>query len=75
MKIFPVGNVIDTNQSIYDFIVKSQIEFGSEIFGIFDNDVLIGVGSIYQNEEHPYRDYISIYIHEKYRNRWFWLFP
>ena len=38
-------------------------------FPAIENDNLIGIGSLWKNSIHPYRDYIGIYIHPDYRNK------
>ncbi len=38
---------------------------------LFENQTIIGIGSIWDNSIHPYRDYISIYIDPDKRNNGF----
>lgn len=55
------------HSDIKELIKKSGIQYADTFAAVFENQKIIGIGSLYKNEVHPYCDYMNIFVEESYR--------
>ena len=60
-------NYEQLHSDIKEFIKKSKTQYADTFAAVFDNQKIIGIGSLYKNKTHPHCDYINIFVEEHYR--------
>lgn len=67
MKIIQIKTDALTQPEISKLFKKLNVKKSSFVFAAFKNNLITGIACLYQNEVHTNRDYIAVYVKEKYR--------